>query len=104
MLSRQHQSLSTNPLGISIKKSNIFPKQRDGIYSDYINDQVIPSASEALHDREELRRALSAETVVKRLEESDTYTVDVTCDDNGELFSSASPTTSWTRTQSSICS
>ncbi|MBR1724207.1 MAG: hypothetical protein IJ723_04210, partial [Ruminococcus sp.] len=70
----------------NIKKGNIFPKKRDGIYSEYINEQVIPAASETAHDRGQLRRALSAETVVKALEQQDTYVVDVTCDDNGETF------------------
>ncbi len=70
----------------NIKKGNIFPKKRDGIYSEYIIDQVIPAASESVHDREKLLTALSAETVVRQLETHDTYTVDVTCDDNGELF------------------
>ena len=70
----------------NIKKGNIFPKQRDGVYSEYIRTQVVPAASETAHDRAELLRALSAETVVKKLEESDTYTVDVTCEEDGELF------------------
>ncbi len=70
----------------NIKRGNIFPKQRDGVYSEYINNQVIPAASTAVHDPEQLRRALAAETVVKALETNDTYTVDVTCEDDGELF------------------
>ncbi len=70
----------------NIRRGNIFPKKRDGVYSEYINDQVLPAASRDLHDVEELRRALSSETIVRRLEEADTYTVDVTCEDKGELF------------------
>ena len=70
----------------NIKRGNIFPKQRDGVYSEYIRDQVLPAASRDVRDPEQLRLALSAETVVKKLEESDTYTVDVTCEDGGELF------------------
>ncbi|MBR1385077.1 MAG: hypothetical protein IJ555_14915, partial [Ruminococcus sp.] len=70
----------------NIKKGNIFPKQRDGIYSQYISEQVIPAASESVHDREKLRIALSAETIVKELESNDTYAVDVTCDDGNERF------------------
>ena len=70
----------------NIKRGNISPKQRDGVYSEYINNQVIPAASTAVHDPEQLRRALAAETVVKALETNDTYTVDVTCEDDGELF------------------
>ena len=70
----------------NIKRGNIFPKQRDGVYSEYIQNQVLPAASEALHDPEQLRLALSAETVERELEDKDTYTVDVTCEDGGELF------------------
>ena len=70
----------------NIKKGNIFPRQRDGVYSEYINNQVIPAASAAAHDLEQLRRDLSAEAVVKALEGNDTYVVDVTCEEEGELY------------------
>ena len=70
----------------NIKKGNIFPRQRDGVYSEYINNQVIPAASAAAHDLEQLRRDLSAEAVVKALEKQDTYVVDVTCEEEGELY------------------
>ena len=70
----------------NIRRGNIFPRQRDGVYSEYISRQVIPAASRSVHDPEQLRVALSAETVVKKLEQSDTYTVDVTCEEDGELF------------------
>ena len=72
--------------GSNIKRGNIFPKRRDGVYSEYIREQVVPASSPAVHDPEQLRVALSAETVVQKLEEEDTYTVDVTCEDGGELF------------------
>jgi len=70
----------------NIRRGNIFPKHRDGVYSVYINDQVIPAVSPEVHDLDRLREALSAETVVRKLEEHDTYTVDVTCEEGGELF------------------
>ena len=70
----------------NIRRGNIFPKKRDGIYSEYINEQVIPAASASVHDPEELREALAGATIVQRLEEADTYTVDVTCEEQGELF------------------
>ena len=70
----------------NIKKGNIFPRQRDGVYSEYINNQVIPAASPSAHDREQLRRDLSAQAVVKALEKQDTYVVDVTCEEEGELY------------------
>ena len=70
----------------NIKKGNIFPKKRDGIYSEYINNQVIPAASGSVHDSKILREALSVQTVVSKLEENDTYSVDVTCEENGETY------------------
>lgn len=70
----------------NIKRGNIFPKQRDGVYSEYICTQVIPSVSETVHDREELKKALSVEMIVQKLEDGDTYIVDVTCEESGELF------------------
>ena len=50
---------------------------------------MIPAASRSVHDPEQLRVALSAETVVKKLEQSDTYTVDVTCEMDGLEAASA---------------
>ena len=70
----------------NIKRGNIFPRQRDGVYSEYISNQVLPASAPSVHDREKLRMALSAETVAKELEENDTYIVDVTCEEDGEHF------------------
>ena len=70
----------------NIRRGNIFPKKWDGVYSEYIRDQVIPAASKSAHDPEQLRLALSAEAISKALETHDTYTVDMTCEDGGELF------------------
>ena len=69
-----------------IKRGNIFPKRRDGVNSEFINSQVIPAASPAVHNPEQLRRTLAAETVVKALEQNDAYTVDATCEDGGEFI------------------
>ena len=44
----------------NIKRGNIFPRQRDGVYSRYIREQVLPAVS-AGHDRAELERALSSD-------------------------------------------
>ena len=69
----------------NISKGSIFPKQRDGIYMDYIREQVIPVAA-PVHDKEELLSALSTEKIAEALESSETYTVDVTCEIEGETF------------------
>ena len=69
----------------NISKGSIFPKERDGIYMDYIRDQVIPVAA-SLHNRDELEKALSVETIARELEDKETYVVDVTCDIDGEYY------------------
>ncbi|MBR1780073.1 MAG: PAS domain-containing protein, partial [Oscillospiraceae bacterium] len=66
----------------NIKRGNIFPRKREGIYSDYVREQVLPAAAET-HDAAALEQALSTPAIVRALEENDTYTVDVTCTDQG---------------------
>ena len=70
----------------NITRGNIFPRNMNGSYMEYIWDQVIPAASSKVHDKEELLRALSAETVEMKLQESEPYTVDVTCEIDGEIY------------------
>ena len=70
----------------NIRHGNIFPKKRDGSYSEYILEQVIPAVSSDVHDLEQLREALCAQTIAKELEAHDTYSVDVTCEEDGKLF------------------
>ena len=69
----------------NIKRGNIFPKQNNGSYMDYILGQVVPAAA-PVHDKEELLKALAADTVEKKLAESEPYTVDVTCEIEGETY------------------
>ena len=69
-----------------ITKGSVFPKKLDGIYMEYIREQVIPAASEAEHDRAELLKALSLETIAEKLREENKYVVDVTCEIGGEIF------------------
>ncbi|MBQ7681585.1 MAG: response regulator, partial [Oscillibacter sp.] len=70
----------------NISKGNIFPKERNGSYSDYLREQVLPAASEHVHDHDELMKSLSLATVEKKLAEQEPYTVDVTCDIDGEIY------------------
>ncbi|MBR1659909.1 MAG: response regulator, partial [Oscillospiraceae bacterium] len=70
----------------NIKKGSIFPKKRDGIYMDYIREQVLPVASSAEYDRDELLHALSPERIEAALAENETYTVDVACEIGGEIY------------------
>ncbi|MBR1497634.1 MAG: response regulator [Oscillospiraceae bacterium] len=70
----------------NIKKGSIFPHRRDGIYMDYIREQVLPVASPAEHNSEELLAALSLERIAEALETDETYVVDVVCEIDGETF------------------
>ncbi|MBQ8983470.1 MAG: response regulator [Lachnospiraceae bacterium] len=68
----------------NIKKGSIFPKEHDGIYMDYIKDQVIPHVLE--EERESALHALSLDTIWEKLEMEETYSVDVECLIDGERF------------------
>ena len=68
----------------SIKKGSIFPKKRDGIYMSYIREQVLPAVPE--NEREATAAALSLSAISENLEHEDSYTVDVTCRIDGELY------------------
>ncbi len=69
-----------------VGKGSIFPKRRNGNYMRYLREQVLPAAAETVHDHEELLDALSLETIERKLSESEPYTVDVTCDIDGEIY------------------
>ena len=68
----------------NITKGSIFPQKRDGGYMKYIREQVIPVVPEA--ERDEMLRALSLDTIAAQLTEHENYTVDVTCEIDGEIF------------------
>ncbi|MBQ9617504.1 MAG: response regulator [Oscillibacter sp.] len=68
------------------RKGSIFPKTRNGSYARYLCEQVLPSASEHVHDRAELMNALSLDTIAAKLAEREPYTVDVTCDIDDEIY------------------
>ena len=70
----------------NIAKGSIFPKKRNGVYMDYIREQVLPAASPMMHDLKELAQALAPETIEEKLSQSEPYTVDVTCEIDGETF------------------
>ncbi|MBR1700616.1 MAG: response regulator [Lachnospiraceae bacterium] len=70
----------------NIKKGSIFPKKRDGIYQDYIREQVLPVLDTTICKRDEMEQALALETIAAELANNGNYTVDVTCLINGETF------------------
>ncbi len=72
-------------IGDVVSQGSIFPKERNGIYIDYIKEQVISVAS-VEHDKQELLKALSIETIEEKLREKECYTVDVVCDINRKMY------------------
>ena len=69
-----------------IRRGSIFPKQRSGIYTEYIREQVLPAALKSAHDPEELARELSPEAIEAHLESDESYTIDITCEIDGEIY------------------
>ena len=70
----------------TIGKGSIFPRQRSGVYMDYIRDQVIPAASKIAHLPDELEKAFSPEMIDRQLENNDSYIIDLTCEIDGENY------------------
>ena len=69
----------------NIGKGSIFPKERTGVYLDYITAQVLPTLAPE-EDPDALLAALSPETVAARLGEQESYVVDAACSIDGEIF------------------
>ncbi|MBK6088480.1 PAS domain-containing hybrid sensor histidine kinase/response regulator [Ruminococcus difficilis] len=69
-----------------IGKGSIFPKHHSGLYADYIHDQVLPAASESMHDIAALEEALSIDTIAENLEDNESYTINVTCEIDGATY------------------
>ncbi len=58
----------------ALDEACIFPDHKDGVYTDYINNQIVPYVSD---NAEDIARKLSLGRIIKELKESDEYTVDV---------------------------
>ena len=67
-------------------KGSIFPKQRFGSYENYIQDQVIETIDKEGNEAEDIRKALSLDTIEKKLENEESYTVDVNCNIDDEIY------------------
>ena len=69
-----------------ISRGSIFPKQRSGVYTDYIREQVLPAAQRGAHDLAQLEHDLSPEAIEAHLEEEEPYTIDIICEIDGEVY------------------
>ena len=70
----------------NIQKGSIFPKERSGTYMDYIRNQVEPVIAVSGEEKAGIIQALSLETIEDKLLEREPYTVDVSCEIDGEIF------------------
>ena len=70
----------------NIAKGSIFPREKNGLYMDYITQQVAPVIHGTQADAQAAVRALAIDTVDQALAQSDSYTVPVACDIDGEVF------------------
>ena len=70
----------------NIRKGNIFPKQRDGSYMMYINEQVLPVVDGDDEERQRIAKALSLEEIKGRLSDEESYAVEVGCRIDGDIY------------------
>ena len=64
---------------------SIFPKEKSGKYSSYLEEQVIPVLSGTEEEVQRMAEALSQETLEKELGEKEVYEADIVCDLDGEI-------------------
>lgn len=69
----------------NVKKGSIFPKSKNGIYTDYIIDEVMPFVDEPA-GREAVQESLSLARIASELKSREDYTVDVACRIEGDIF------------------
>ncbi|MBR1391794.1 MAG: response regulator [Lachnospiraceae bacterium] len=70
----------------NIEKGSIFPKEKNGVYMDYVRNQVWPVVAGTEKEKEKVRQALLPENISRELEHAEFYTVDVNCEIDGEIF------------------
>ena len=60
-----------------IKHGNIFPKERSGSYINYIESQIIPALKGDEEYKQQIREAMSLDTVFRMLQVREPYSVDI---------------------------
>ena len=69
-----------------IGQGSIFPKKRNGNYTKYIENRVIPYLTGTEDEIAEMANSLRHETVVKELSDKDEYETDIACELNGGIY------------------
>ena len=62
------------------------PDQAEGSYDAYLQNCVLPLASTNVHSREAIEETLSLSNVLERLDKSNSYVFELTCEAKGETF------------------
>ncbi len=70
----------------NIKKGGIFPKEKDGSYTKYLNNQVLPATAEVPQNVKNIEEALSLTRINKELKDNISYSVDVNVKLDGEVY------------------
>ena len=69
-----------------IDKGSIFPTSRNGIYRNYLENQVFPVLHGSEEKQQAVRRALDPETIVEQVKRREPYIVNIACDIEGETY------------------
>lgn len=69
-----------------IEKGSIFPTSRNGIYRNYLKNQVFPVLHGDKEKREAFKKALDPETIVEQVKKREPYIVNIACDIEGETY------------------
>ena len=69
-----------------IGKGSIFPHTREGVYGEYLRNQVYPVLEGDHEIKKNIREALSVDTIKKNLAQSEPYVVNIACKIGGETF------------------
>lgn len=69
-----------------VDKGCIFPKSKDGSYSEYIKNQVLPHVLKEDNPNIDIEEALSLTKISEEIEKNDYYSVIVNCSINNQIF------------------
>ncbi|MBO5561071.1 MAG: response regulator [Firmicutes bacterium] len=70
----------------TMTRGNVFPEERNGLYMDYIRNQVISVAVGSDDEKRDLLDALSLDRIADELLEKQPYVVDITCNIDNETY------------------
>ena len=72
--------------GSLITRGSIFPKTRKGDYREYLEAQVIPVLCGTHDETEQMKAALSPETIGENLAKREPYSVTISCEIDGGIY------------------